>query len=182
MVGRGVPVTLRAKAIQCLAQRDHSTQELRRKLLHHARVLRHQKDAFSAREQTSDGASAPSDDSDQAADLASEVEEVLSWLRDKNLLSDPQFAQRRAQSRAARYGNRRIEQELHQLGVELSDSDRLELQASEPERALQAWSKKFGTLGQTPQERAKQQRYLQQKGFSQKAVQWALKQASERLA
>src|SRR5471032_1000719 len=53
------------------------------------------------------------------------------------------------------------------------------LAEGETERCVEVWNRKFGTVAADPQERNKQMRFLLQRGFSQRAVQTALKGAPE---
>jgi regulatory protein len=54
---------------------------------------------------------------------------------------------------------------------------RISLLEDENERAFQVWEKKFGTVATSHEERAKQMRFLQQRGFSHSAIQYAIKRA-----
>ena len=45
----------------------------------------------------------------------------------------------------------------------------------ETERCLAVWQRKFGQPAQTPEERAKQMRFLQYRGFSSEAIRRALR-------
>jgi regulatory protein len=45
----------------------------------------------------------------------------------------------------------------------------------ENQRALQVWEKKFGEVPFSAEERAKQMRFLQQRGFSHSAIQFVIK-------
>lgn len=127
---------LRQRALRLLAQRDHARAELRRKLAPHA-----------------------------------ETEEALEALLDdlaaRRLLSDARYAEMRVGARGARYGNGRLRQELRQAGV--SDEDAAAALANagdELTRAYAIWLRKFGTLPVDAAERAKQARYLMNRGFS----------------
>jgi regulatory protein len=74
--------------------------------------------------------------------------------------------------RSTRYGARRVAHELEQLGV--SSAERAAavavLQASEADRAWEAWSRRFGEPPASLQERARQQRFLMGRGFEAGAV------------
>ena len=140
---------LRVRALQYLTRRDHSRAELHAKL---------------------------------AADAESEEEltAVLDALQAERLLSDARYASQRVAARGTRYGNGRLRQELRQKGV--SDPD---IEAALPEagdegdRCRAIWGKKFGRPPQTAEERAKQMRFLQYRGFSANAIRQALRGADE---
>ena len=133
--------SLRAKALAWLAQREHSTHELRTKLQRwaHARG----RDA-----------------------LAEGLEPLLQALQAAGHLSDARFAESRVHARAARLGTTRIEQELRRRGVEPDPALREALRASELERARAVWARRFGQPPADFSERARQSRFLAGRGFS----------------
>ena len=135
-------ISLRARALRYLSMREHSRMELGRKLSRHAQE---------------------SDD----------VEALLDRLEADKLLSQSRFSESLVHRRATRFGNNRILSELQSHGI---DPDSLtEIKASlsgdEIARAREVWQKKFGHLPVDAAERAKQMRFLQQRGFSHRAIQ-----------
>lgn len=148
------PLSLKARALQWLALREHSRVELRRKLLRLAR----QRAAAEAAD-AGDGAG--------AADPAVEVEALLDWLALHRYLSDTRFVESRVNARAARYGNLRIRQELGQHGAALDGATAERLNDSELARAHAVWARKYGSApATTATERARQKRFLAGRGFS----------------
>jgi regulatory protein len=148
------PLSLKARALQWLAQREHSRVELQRKLLRLAR----QRAVEQAREAGDD---AP------AADAAAEVDAVLDWLVANRYLSDTRFVESRVNARAARYGNLRIRHELGQHGAALDAATSERLNDSELARARAVWVRKYGGApADTAVERARQMRFLAGRGFS----------------
>ena len=140
---------LRIKALQLLTRRDHSRAELKARL---------------------------------AADAESEdvLEAVLDALQSEHLLSDHRFASQRVASRGARYGNARLQQELRRQGVTDDDiAAALPEAGDETERCRAVWQRKFGETPSSPQERAKQMRFLQYRGFSGEAIQRVLRGGDE---
>jgi regulatory protein len=160
------PLSLKARAIQWLAQREHSRAELKRKLL--ALAL-----AESAGE-SSDPGTTPSDGAETAA---ARVDALLDWLEAHNHLSEERFAESRVHARASRYGNLRIRHELSQHGLALSDDATQALRASELVRAREVWSRRFGTGATDAAGRAKQARFLTGRGFSADVVRQVLRDA-----
>ncbi|WP_026075955.1 recombination regulator RecX [Noviherbaspirillum massiliense] len=132
-----LPLSLKARALNYLAQREHSRQELARKLARHAR-----------------------EDDD--------IDALLDSLEAAKLLSEPRFAESLVHRRAARYGNHRILSELqsHGIGGEALDAIEAGLKQDETVRAREIWRKKFGSLPEDAKERARQARFLLQRGFS----------------
>ena len=155
---RRKPVSLKARALQALALRDHSRAELRGKLLRAARAA-HAGDASAEGE-------SPEVESPEVEQVEQAVEALLDELEEKGHLSDTRFMESRVQARSSRFGNVRIRQELRQHGVELHPDVQAHLLNSELERARSVWSRKFGTPAQTPAEAARQMRFLAGRGFS----------------
>ncbi|WP_428421235.1 regulatory protein RecX [Methylibium sp.] len=152
--------SLKAKALACIAQREHSRVELRRKLLSH--IGRQLKAA----------ASSPLalDVPVQMLAAEREVDELLDWLTAKDLLSVDRFVETRVNARVARFGNLRIRQELAQHGVELDVETAQRLKDGELSRARTVWAKRFGTPATGAADRARQIRFLSARGFSAETV------------
>ena len=154
--------SLKGRALQLLAQREHSRAELRRKLLAHARA---------------DEASSVDADATPPADPTSQVNAVLDWLEAHNYLSQERFVESRVHARAARFGNLRIRRELAQHAVTLSSEAAQSLQASELERARAVWSRKYPTPPADAVARARQARFLAGRGFSPEVIRRVLRAA-----
>jgi regulatory protein len=161
--------SLKARALMWLAQREHSRVELRRKLLRAARAEQAERAAppLSAGEPTEE----PGDNND----LEQVVDALLAWLEANRYLCDTRFAESRVHARASRYGNLRIRQELAQHGVTPEHGTLLQLRESELERAQEVWRRKFGEASADPKERARQMRFLVQRGFSPEVVRRVLR-------
>ncbi|UUX96278.1 recombination regulator RecX [Aquabacterium sp. J223] len=91
---------------------------------------------------------------------------MLDWLERQGFLSNQRFVDSRVHLRAQRYGHRRVEAELAQHGLSLSPQQRQVLQDSEVARAHAAWARRFGQPPADLSARAKQTRFLLQRGFS----------------
>jgi regulatory protein len=131
---------LRVRALQLLTRRDFSRAELRARL---------------------------------AADAGSaeELDTVLDTLQADRLLSDRRYASQRVIARAGRYGNGRLRQELKHQGVAEEDIvAALPEGGDESARCRAVWAKKFDRLPQSAEERAKQMRFLQYRGFSGESI------------
>ena len=101
-----------------------------------------------------------------------EVNAVLDALEQAGHLSTARFVESLVRKRAARYGLRRVEQELaeHKIDPELKRPMIQSLKDSEGERAWQAWERRFGQPPADLTERARQQRFLVARGFTGDAV------------
>jgi regulatory protein len=166
------PLSLKARALQWLAQREHSRVELRRKLL---RLARQRAAAQAAEAQGAGGTGAwptgPGPEPAAEREPTTEVDALLDWLQAKLFLSDVRFVESRINARAARYGNLRIRQELSQHGAVLDDGSAELLKQSELARAQAVWRRKYGNSpASSAPERARQMRFLAGRGFSADAI------------
>jgi len=146
------PLSLKARAIALLAQREHSAVELRRKLLRLARER--------------DAQSGTAADAGPASDPVAEVELLLVWLQAQGYLNESRFVESRVHARASRHGNLRIRQELAQHGLALDAAQAEALKSSEFDRAKAIWQRKFGSPAEDAAGRARQMRFLAGRGFS----------------
>lgn len=135
-------MSLKARALRYLSAREHSRLELSRKLSRYAQE---------------------SDD----------IEALLDTLEAAKLLSQTRFSESLVHRRAARFGNSRILMELQSHGIqgEALDGIKATLADGEIARACEVWRKKFGQVPRDAEERAKQMRFLLQRGFSHRAIQ-----------
>lgn len=91
---------------------------------------------------------------------------VLDALESQKLLSDQRFAEGLARVRGARYGSRRVADDLRRTGVGAEAAALVHhLQASDDERAREVWARKFGAAPADAAARAKQMRFLLARGF-----------------
>jgi len=134
------------KAVALLARREHSRFDLGRKLQRYTQ--------------------------DQQL-----IEQVLDQLEEKNLLSNERFAQQFVRSRAARFGQQRLRYELqqHQLPAEQIEQVLQETAATEFERAVAVWQRKFQQPPEDQRDYARQFRFLSQRGFPPEFIHKILK-------
>jgi regulatory protein len=144
-----------------LAQREHTRHELQAKLQRWVK-------AVGVRPSSDAAASVPVDERvrDQAAPSAADIGPLLDQLEADGHLSDRRFVESRVHARSARFGLRRIEQELQRHGTALDDDARATLRASEAARARQLWAAKYGRPAVDLAERLRQMRFLAGRGFS----------------
>lgn len=140
MVRKKPEPSLRARALQYLARREYSRAELRGKLLSHA---------------------------DCDAGQPEGLDALLDDLTARGWLSDVRAATQVLHAKRSRFGTRRIAQELRQKGIaeELIGDVLPGLKESELETARSVWQKKFGALPRDANEKARQVRFLQSRGF-----------------
>lgn len=141
---------LRERALRLLVRREHSRAELARKLQAHSR---------------------PGDD----------LEALLDDLSRRKLLSDERYAESRAHALSRKFGAARIAHELRARGLDkdLADKASKTARVTELERARQVWRRKFRNAPKTREERARQMRFLQSRGFSFDAIRAAVAGADE---
>lgn len=194
------PLSLKARAIALLAQREHSVSELRRKLLRMERDrLRKEQAAVGEFGTTPMSDEGEQDGHDAPSQIAEAVETLLVWLQAHSYLSEARFVESRLHARASRFGASRIKQELAQHGLSL-DAEHLErLKISELERARGVWERKFGarfgdidppSAGKSLDQshaalaaaRAKQTRFLVQRGFAPDLIRKLLRSLEEEQA
>jgi regulatory protein len=161
-------LSLKARALQLLAQREHSRTELRRKLLAHARA------ACAVRTGVADDMPAAAEGDDAGPCL----DKLLDWLEANRYLSAPRFIESRVHARAPRFGHLRIRQELAQHGLEADPALMQSLQASEFDRARTVWARKFDGPAREPAARARQMRFLAGRGFSMDVIRRVVKGAA----
>lgn len=174
MATRG-PLSLKARAIALLAQREHSRAELRRKLL---RIERQQRERAAA---AAASASSEADAGDGAAEALTQaspeehdteageaiVDALLDSLAAAGYLNEARFVESRLHLRAGRFGAQRIQQELAQHGLKLDAGQQAQLRETELERARGVWHKRFGSEpSREAAEQARQTRFLLARGFA----------------
>lgn len=185
------PQSLKARALQLLAQRDQSPVELRRKLLARAReVARQAASAAVPVEVVADDA--PSGDAallkkpvngmsaprDPPVNPEVEVDAVFQWLEEKRFLSVERFAEARVNARSPRFGNLRIRHELAQHGAALSEEANQALVASELDRARAVHARRFAGAPCDLKQSARQARFLAARGFSADVIRRVLRDSS----
>lgn len=189
-------LTLKAKALQLLATRDHSRAEMERKLAQWLQQqARQAQERAAARghfqtdsrpaERDFDDSPLPqelpcveSGDADAKADSHTEIARVLDDMTARGYLSEERAAQSLVHRRAGRMGDARLAQELRQRGLDATviDATLAGLRAAddEPARAWAVWQRKFGSLPSSPQERARQTRFLASRGFRHDTIRQVL--------
>ncbi|WP_288379733.1 recombination regulator RecX [uncultured Massilia sp.] len=143
-------LSLKGRALRFLSMREHSRLELGRKLAKYA-------------------------------EEGDDVEALLDFLEKNNWLSQERFAESLVHRKAGRFGNSRVMAELqsHGLDGETLAEIKASLADSETTRAREVWQRKFGTVAVDAAERAKQMRFLLQRGFSQRAARIAMQGAPD---
>lgn len=138
--------SLKARALRFLASREHSARELASKLKPYA-------------------------------EKGDDIESLIHWLQEKGFLSEERFAETFSRRKADRYGSRKILYELqaHHLTDSVIQEITENLKETELQRAFSLWERKFGKLPETLPEKARQIRFLQQRGFPSNIIRQVIK-------
>lgn len=144
----GQPLSLKGRALRLLAQREHSRAELMAKLAAHVQ---------------------------EGDDLPA----LLDALQAKDFINPTRVAESVVHRRAARLGTQRVVQELRAKGLDdaLVRATAEQLRGSELARAQAVWRQRFDAPAATPQERAKQMRFLASRGFAGDVVRRVVREA-----
>ena len=134
-------MSLKGRAIRYLAAREHSRAELTRKLAPHA-------------------------------ESPEQVSQLLDELEAKGLLSAQRFADAMLQRKAAKFGAARLQAELaqHQLPADIAREAAQALRDTEFERAHALWVRRYGEIPESPEDKARQMRFLAGRGFSSEVI------------
>ncbi|MFT3778614.1 MAG: recombination regulator RecX [Ottowia sp.] len=144
-------LSLKGRALRYLAAREHSRAELERKLAPHL----------------------PEDGG------AAELARVLGELEAQGFISAARVAESVLHRRAGRLGGARVLHELRAKGLPdevLADAAE-RLRATELARARQVWQSRFGQPPRDAAERARQMRFLAQRGFAGEVIRRVLARA-----
>lgn len=135
------PGELRERALRLLARREHSRCELARKL-------------------------------ETAGFERAEIAVLLGEFETRNWLSDRRFAESWVADHRARSGSVKLAYDLRQRGVgeAIIEAVLSANRDSEFERARAVWEKKFGSAPADTQEKARQMRFLQSRGFAAELI------------
>ena len=139
-------LSLKGRALKYLAAREHSRLELARKLAPHA-------------------------------EAPEQVEAVLNELEARGFLSAQRFADSLLHRKASRFGTARLQAELaqHQLPADITREATQALRDTEFARAHALWVRRYGTAPQSPEDKARQMRFLAGRGFSSDVIRRVLR-------
>ncbi len=140
-------LSVKGRALRCLAQREHSRAELERKLARHV------------------------EDTPEASAQA-QIAAALDELAAKGLLSEQRAAAAVLSGRGQRYGMRRLKQTLQAKGLDaaLVASTLQQARGTELERAREVWRRRYGSAPADAAERARQMRFLAGRGFEGEVI------------
>ena len=110
-----------------------------------------------------------------------DVEAAADWCHQQGFLNETRFAESTSRRLGAKYGAQRVAHTLRQKGVAEDEvsAAMVTLKESEPERARALWTRKFGKVAESGEEKSKQVRYLQSRGFSFAVIKQAITGADD---
>ena len=150
--GASSTLSVKGRALRYLAQREHSRCELERKLARHVE-----------------------DRPDASA--AAQIATALDDLAAKGLMSEARVAESVLLGQGARYGARRLRQNMQAKGLdaELIVQTLQRARATELDRAREVWRRRYGTPAADTAERARQMRFLAGRGFESDVIRRVIK-------
>jgi regulatory protein len=164
-------LSLRARALRFLAQREHSRAELARKLQRYARPPEPEETG----EEFSDSPREFPEPSPQQS-FSDEIALILDDFERRGWLSEARFVEQTAHRLSKRYGARRVVQTLREKGACDASIAEVKPYLKEQERgaALEALKRKFSGPPADATARARQMRFLQARGFDYDVIRNAL--------
>lgn len=168
------PASLKVRALQWLAQREYSRSELRERLL---RLAARASEAGEAGDAPDDPAEANCAGASDPRPTEREIDALLDWLAEHRYLSDARFVESRLNARRARFGSQRIVREIGRHDLALSTEQLHELRATEYERALAVWRRRYGSAAPATDvaARLRQMRFLAGRGFAPDVIRRVLR-------
>lgn len=132
---------LKARALNYLSRREHSRAELEHKLA-------------------------------RFAEGEAELVKVLDELQARGWLSEQRFVEQVMNVRRGKFGSRRLVHELREKGVSDAVIETAAAQYREQDLAAAraVWQRKYGQVARDAQERARQMRFLQSRGFDMEVI------------
>ncbi|EQD41143.1 recombination regulator RecX [mine drainage metagenome] len=108
----------------------------------------------------------------QEVAACADLDALLDQLERQGYLSDQRAAEALLRKHAERYGVLRLRQDFQQQGVPAALAASLleEARAYELKAGLAVWTRKFGQFPETAADRARQMRYLVNRGFSRSTI------------
>ncbi len=145
-------ISLRQRALDLLARREHSRQELARKLSAYV---------------------------EEGEDRGDEIVALLDDFQKRGWLSDERFAEQVVNTRKSRFGSRKVAHELREKGVAESLVEQATAGMDDLVNARTVWQKKFGSQPESREEWAKQARFLQSRGFGFEIIKRILREEQD---
>jgi regulatory protein len=144
-----IDADLRTRALRLLARREHSRAELGRKLAPHV---------------------------EEGIDL----EALLDDFTKRGWLSDQRFVEQAVRAKARRFGPLKIAHHLREKGIDEAGiaAGLAQAKAGEAEALEAAWRSRFGSVPADANEKARQIRFLQGRGFALDSILRLLRGAS----
>ena len=110
-----------------------------------------------------------------------DIEAAADWCHAQGFLNESRFAESTSRRLGAKYGVQRVAHTLRQKGVAEEQVSAMisTLKDSEQDRASALWMRKFGKIAESGEEKSKQIRYLQSRGFSFAIIKQVIARAAD---
>ena len=110
-----------------------------------------------------------------------DIEAAADWCHAQGFLNESRFAESTSRRLGAKYGVQRVAHTLRQKGVAEEQVSAMisTLKDSEQDRASALWMRKFGKIADSGEEKTKQIRYLQSRGFSFAIIKQVIARAAD---
>lgn len=157
---------LRDKGLLLLARREHSYQEMQRKLRYAAAQY----------------AAGNTDEIEiESKDYDDDINAILEDFKKRGWLSEERFAEQVVHARQGKFGSMRIAHELREKGVNETVVDTVigEVKDGDYESAVAICQRKYGAPPKDRNEWAKQARFLQSRGFGFDIIKRALNRSDD---
>ncbi len=145
-------ISLRQRALDLLARREHSRLELARKLSTYIEA---------------------------GEDASDEIAALLDDFQKRGWLSDERFAEQVVNTRKSRFGSRKVAHELREKGVAESLVEQAMAGMDDLGNARAVWQKNFGSQPENREEWAKQARFMQSRGFGFEIIKRILREEQD---
>jgi regulatory protein len=99
------------------------------------------------------------------AETEEQLEAVLDQLAGKSWQSDQRYAEQLLRAKGSRHGSLRLRHAMREKGLDAEIIEQTLAGQNDQQQAQAVWQRKFGSLPQTREDKARQMRFLAGRGF-----------------
>lgn len=104
------------------------------------------------------------------AESEEQLTALLDQLSERTWQSDQRFAEQFTRAKGSRYGSLRLRYAMREKGLDAEIIEQALEGQNDLELARQVWQRKFGTLPETREDKARQVRFLASRGFPSEVI------------
>jgi len=108
------------------------------------------------------------------ATSSEELNDLLNRLAAGGLQSDQRYAEQFSRIKGRKYGSLRLQHAMREKGLDAESIGSALSQQDDLQTARQIWQRKFGTVAQTLEDKARQVRFLAARGFPSEVIRQVL--------